>query len=361
MINTIKTIVQKITGNKAVKKILKVLNLIILGIFSSNRLFSIIYHLIFFPTYSREQQAVLKARFKYYSNLSKSQKSKVDLRRNVHRIEKGLLMKPMRNVFALNYIDDTVKSYINYETQHQKDQKSVDVGELTWGYDVLSSYFENVELNEKLQKLKHQFEATQFRPQKEDIAPNMIPYLRPIGKEAMGYDELLELSIKRRSVRWFVDKPVPRELIDKALMVASQAPSACNRMPFEYKIFDDPEMVKKVAKIPFGAAGYADNIPTIIVLTGKLNYYFSSRDRHVIYIDASLSAMAFMLALETLGLSSSVINWPDFEPVELKMQKTLKLGIDERPVMLIAVGYPDPEGKVAFSQKKSLEVLRSYN
>ena len=71
--------------------------------------------------------------------------------------------------------------------------------------------------------------------------------------------------------------------------------------------------------------------------------------------------MSFMLALETLGLSSSVINWPDFEPVEMKMKKTLKLKIDERPVMLIAVGYPDPEGKVAFSQRKSLNSIRNYN
>ena len=71
--------------------------------------------------------------------------------------------------------------------------------------------------------------------------------------------------------------------------------------------------------------------------------------------------MSFMYALETLGLASSVINWPDFEPLERKMQKTLGLTVEERPVMLIAIGYANPKRKVAYSQKKDLEVLRSYN
>jgi nitroreductase len=71
--------------------------------------------------------------------------------------------------------------------------------------------------------------------------------------------------------------------------------------------------------------------------------------------------MGFILALETLGLSSTCINWPDFFPLETKMQKSLGLGVDDRPIMLIAVGYPDPKGKIPYSQKKSLEGLRSYN
>jgi nitroreductase len=56
-----------------------------------------------------------------------------------------------------------------------------------------------------------------------------------------------------------------------------------------------------------------------------------------------------------------MINWPDFEPLEMKMQKLLGLSFSERPIMLIAIGYADPEGKVAYSQKKSLENIRSFN
>jgi hypothetical protein len=43
------------------------------------------------------------------------------------------------------------------------------------------------------------------------------------------------------------------------------------------------------------------------------------------------------------------------------MAETLKLDADERPIMLIAVGYPDPEGMVAYSQKKPIDVLCKFN
>jgi len=226
----------------------------------------------------------------------------------------------------------------------------------------LVRYFSTVKFTDKIRKAKNEFEALTHLTLKKKADVEMAPYkIGESDKSPVAYDDLLKLNQLRKSVRWFKQTNVPRDLIDKAIMVARQAPSACNRLPYEYRIFDDPELVKEVGKIPFGASGYYRNIPTIIVLVGKLNHFFSSRDRHIIYIDASLSAMSFMLALETLGLSSSVINWPDFEPLEIKMRKTLKLKIDERPIMLIAVGYPDPEGKVAFSQRKSLNSLRSYN
>ena len=71
--------------------------------------------------------------------------------------------------------------------------------------------------------------------------------------------------------------------------------------------------------------------------------------------------MSFMLALETLGLSSCSINWPDIEDKEIIMEKHLNLNKYQRPLMCMAVGYPDMEGKVAFSQKRSINNIRRYN
>ena len=149
--------------------------------------------------------------------------------------------------------------------------------------------------------------------------------------------------------------------VDKALNAASLAPSACNRQSFKYRIFDDPKLTKEIANIPFGTSGYADNIPMVIVVVGDLSNYFSSRDRHTIYIDAFLSVMSFMYALETLGLSSIAINWPDFGLLENRMKKKLNLKTYERPVIMLGVGYAKDEGKIPYSQKKPLEHLRSYN
>jgi nitroreductase len=70
--------------------------------------------------------------------------------------------------------------------------------------------------------------------------------------------------------------------------------------------------------------------------------------------------MQFMLALETLGLASCSINWPDMEARERKAAALLQLAPYERIVMLMAVGYPDPAGLVPHSEKKSVEEMLSW-
>ena len=148
----------------------------------------------------------------------------------------------------------------------------------------------------------------------------------------------------------------------KAVDAAAQAPSACNRQPFMFRYFDEPNEVRCIASIAMGAAGYADNLPALVVLLGDLSCYPHEWDRHVPYIDASLAAMQFMLSLETLGLASCPINWPDIEHREREMAAALDTPPHLRPVMLIALGYPDPQGGVPHSAKKPGEsLLRSSN
>jgi nitroreductase len=126
-------------------------------------------------------------------------------------------------------------------------------------------------------------------------------------------------------------------------------------------VLDDKALVEDVVNLPMGTKGYAHSIQTFIVVVGHLDAYFDERDRHLIYIDASLANMSLMLALETLGLSSCPINWPDIEEKEKQMGDFLGLEDYDRPIMCIGVGYPDPEGKVAFSEKRELRKIRKYN
>lgn len=281
------------------------------------------------------------------------------LRRNTHRLEKGLIMRPRREVFALDYIEETVEAY-EAALRAQANGNGLPDEQLQWVCDVLSEYFAVTASHPKIDPLRERFLSLP-KPRRVCEAP-LVPYRRDLSQPPpVGYDDLLALAHRRRSVRWFLPKPVPRELIDKAMLVAAQSPSACNRQPFVFRIFDDPELVRQVASIPYGVIGYEHQIPVIIVVVGQLRNFFDARDRHLIYIDGALAAMSFVLALETLGLSSCCINWPDIPEREKKMAELLDLQPDERPVMLIAVGWPDPEGLVPRSVKKPLELLRRYN
>ena len=125
-------------------------------------------------------------------------------------------------------------------------------------------------------------------------------------------------------------------------------------------VFDTPERVHEIASAPGGAAGFVENFSVIVAVVGRLDAFFSDRDRHLIYIDGSLAAMSFMMALETLGLASCAINTPGTESAEEQLVKVLGLARHERPVMLIALGYPDRTGMVPRSQKKPLSQLRTF-
>jgi nitroreductase len=321
-----------------------------------NPLASLFYYICNYSHFYREYQGVIYGKLKYSQLLESTQNSSYLLRRNIHRLEKGLLMKPRKEIFAADYIIETVDCY---KKTLQANQNSLIVEEeLQWAYDVLQEYFSIVINHPKVEQAKTKFIALKHlcNPKK------YIPYKRNIEiPSPVTYEQFWKLSYRRRSVRWYLPMPVPRELLDKAIMVASLSPSACNRQPFEFRIFDQPELVQQVSALPMGTKGFNHNVPVIIAVVGKLSAYFSVRDRHLIYIDASLVSMSFMYALETLGLSSCPINWPDIDTREKKMSSLLNLEPDERVIMLISVGYPDPEGMVAYSQKKSLNQVRRYN
>ena len=95
----------------------------------------------------------------------------------------------------------------------------------------------------------------------------------------------------------------------------------------------------------------------MVVVVGDLSAYPFEKDRHIIYIDSGLAVMQMQLALETQGLASCCINWPDIERHERQMALELDLAPYQRPVMLLAVGYPLADALVPYSAKKNASDL----
>lgn len=319
-----------------------------------------VYYSFLSRQFQREERAVLSGLAKYHAELQEDDANIFLMRRNVHRLEKGLLMRPRRTVFAKDYILETVNVYRKIVAEPSRSEEST--GEsLIWAYDVLSEYFKVVTEDPVLDRAREIFEKCPAPNGSCNGGGERIPYRRDLAKKPVTYEQLEQLAIKRRSVRWFEQKPVPRELLDKAFTVAGLSPSACNRQPYRFLVFDDPEMVGEVASLPGGTGGFKHNIPVMVVILGTLDAFYNEKDRHVPYIDGSLAAMSFAYALETLGLGSCIFNWPDIEAHERRAEQVLGLQPYERPVFFMGVGYPEPEAMVAYSQKRPLEVMREYN
>ena len=360
MLKLIKNIARDLLAITWIRRLYVFLNRVVLEGLGFSRILIHVYYFFAPLTFNREQSAVWRGRRDYYRQKNRPRISHVGLRRNVHRLEKALIMQPRRPVFAADYIVETVEFYKTMANRARTVAEPYDADELDWAHDVLREYFAAITgENSKIESARALFATVET-----DVPGGLEPERVPRPKQQLSsitYDDMLALAQQRRSVRWYEDKPVPHELLDQAMLVARQAPTACNRLPYEFRIFDEPDMVSKVISLPFGAAGFGQNVKTVVVVVGKLSSYFSPRDRHAIYVDSSLAAMSFIFALETLGLSSTVINWPDLEPLERTMQKTLGLEHSDRVVMLMAVGYADPTALVPYSQKKALDSIRRYN
>lgn len=319
--------------------------------FAKNSLLSSIYYCFFSTQFRREHQAVLKGRIQYQASLNAIEQSSVLLRRNTHRLEKGLIMQPRRNVFAQAYITETVDCFCQCIAS-----STICNDELKWAQDVLVSYFDIVSSDPVIDQAKAQFQTLDLK--KFENNEDSLPYQHEDRAQSdISSLQLASLFKQRRSVRWYEQKPVEQSLITQAIEMASQAPSACNRQPFQFYTITDMDKASEIASIAMGTTGFSDNIPALLVVVGDLSAYPAERDRHVIYIDGGLASMQLMLAFETMGLSSCPINWPDIEICERKIAKKLHLPKHLRPIMLMSVGYGQSSGKIPFSQKKSAKIL----
>lgn len=322
----------------------------LLPVFAATKWTSSLYYLFFNRGFGREHQGVLQGRIAYWRSLHDIAQSCVLLRRNTHRLEKGLIMRPRRPSFAEAYIEETVVCYLRAD-----DAGTVQADEMRWAKDVLDAYFAAVTDTPVIAKVRALYAKAEHRQsQGNPMATSSTPYPQgSLPESPVSTEQLATLFLKRRSTRWYLPKSVPDEKLREAVNLASLAPSACNRQPYEFYVINDAERAGKIAKFAGGTVGFAENIPALIVVVGDLNAYPMERDRHCIYIDGSLAAMQLMLAFETMGLSTCPINWPDVEHRERQMQKELNLKVHQRPIMLLAVGYADPEGGIPFSAKKS--------
>lgn len=318
-----------------------------------------VYYGIVSRAFRSEHGAVAAGLAMYQKRAGWNHDSSTVLRRNIHRIEKGLVSEPPKPVFAESYILETVDAFVDAVdvARRRKGQLVTPDPELVWANDVLSMYFARVRSTEKVQFAWARFKTLAAA---ESYEKCLAPYERQ-AQSAVSKDSFLALCRTRRSVRSFDTRSVERREIDSALTAALQSPSACNRQAFQYHILDEPKMIQSLANLTLGASGFGNGIPVLVAVSGQLRAYFDERDRHVVYVDGALSAMAFILALETVGLSSCVVNWPDLGASHRGAAKLLHLDRDERIILLVAVGYASPHALVPYSQKKPLWQVRRYN
>ena len=188
---------------------------------------------------------------------------------------------------------------------------------------------------------------------------------------------------QRRSIRQFSDKPVPKELIEEIIMTASSAPSGANKQPWTFCAISNPEIKKQIRVAAekeehenyhgrmsdewlddlkkFGTdehKPFLEVAPWLIVVFRRIYEEENGEKSNNYYVTESVGlASGFLLtAIHQAGLVS-LTHTPS--PLNF-LAKVLDRPKNEKPFLLIPVGYPAKEAEVPDITRKTADDVIVY-
>jgi nitroreductase len=189
---------------------------------------------------------------------------------------------------------------------------------------------------------------------------------------------------RRRTVRDFSDRPVPREIIEDCLLAAGSAPCGANLQPWQFVVVSDPETKRKIriaseeeefdfyhrlappewkaALEPLGTdehKPFLEVAPYLIVVFGKsFDVLPDGRPVKNYYVMESVGIATGILitALHHVGLVTLT-----HTPSPMKfLNPILNRPNNERPFLILVVGYPAENAHVPVITKKPLEEIAVF-
>lgn len=189
---------------------------------------------------------------------------------------------------------------------------------------------------------------------------------------------------RRRTVREFSSRPVPREVIEDCLCAAGTAPNGANLQPWHFVVVGDAATKREIrmaaekeerefyqhkapqewldALAPLGTdehKPFLESAPYLIVIFAQ-SYSLLPDGRKVknYYVQESVGIATGILitALHHAGLVS-LTHTPN--PMGF-LNRLLGRPAQDRPFLILVVGYPDANAKVPVLTKRSLEEIATF-
>jgi nitroreductase len=219
-------------------------------------------------------------------------------------------------------------------------------------------------------------------------APIFVPHIdyeeHPVNEMKKRASDFYEFLKKRRTVRDFSDRPVPREIIEKCLLAAGTAPNGANKQPWHFVVVSDPDVKKKIRVeaekeehefynrrapedwlddlFPLGTdenKPFLEKAPYLIgIFAQSYNLNKNGKKEKHYYVKESVGIATGMLitALHHSGLAT-LTHTPS--PMGF-LNEIMGRPSHEKSFLLLVVGYPEDDVKVPDITKKSLEEIASF-
>jgi len=215
--------------------------------------------------------------------------------------------------------------------------------------------------------------------------------LIPLQIEQFNKKEAIERSAnyykqisKRRSVRDFSDKDIPKEVIENIIKTAGTAPSGAHKQPWTFCVISDKKLKSEIRELAekeeyenyhgrmseswkkdLKAMGtthikeFLEIAPYIIVVFKKVYDLEEEEKTQNYYVNESVGiAVGFLItAIHQAGLVTLT-----HTPSPMKfLQNVLGRPKNEKAYLLLPVGYPSKDCKVPDLKRKSLEEISHWH
>ena len=216
----------------------------------------------------------------------------------------------------------------------------------------------------------------------EKLEFKRIP-IKDIVKKSKKFYEIIS---KRRSVRDFNSKNIDLKIIKNAILSAGSAPNGANLQPWHFVIVKDKKIKKKIriaaeveekkfynkkapkewlkALEPLGTdedKKFIEKAPILIAIFEK-KYSFQNKEKIKNYYVRESVGIATGILISCLHISGLCMLTHTPSPMNF-LNKILKRPNNEKPFVLLIVGYPDKDCKIptfAKNKKKLIEISTTF-
>lgn len=188
---------------------------------------------------------------------------------------------------------------------------------------------------------------------------------------------------RRRTVRQFSDRPVPRGVIEACLEAASTAPSGAHLQPWHFVVVSNPGLKRRIREAAEAAERefyahapqdwldvlarlgtdahkpYLETAPYLIAVFAQrygLTAEGKRRTHYYVMESVGIATGLLLAALHHAGLAS-LTHTPN--PMGF-LSEVLERPHNERPVMLVVTGYPAPGAVVPKLRRKPLGAIATF-
>jgi len=189
---------------------------------------------------------------------------------------------------------------------------------------------------------------------------------------------------RRRTVRHFSGRQVPREVIEQCLRAAGSAPSGANRQPWQFVVVESGKIKRRIREIaeaqeeefykkraprewldalaPLGTDAqktFLETAPYLIAIFAQRYQQMPDGRRLKNYYPLESVGIAtgiLITAIHQAGLVAVT-----YTPPRIRfLNKLLQRPASERPFLLLVVGYPADDAMVPELRRKALEEIVTF-